>query len=482
MFTHSSSRVYIFLLTFLFGFTSYFLLPTSRVLAVDDPCSTNTIGQSKAQLQAALDACNADIDKWTNILNNTKKESASFANDVAYLTAKINVAQANIKAKNIAISNLGKDINNKQSKINVLNQKIEEGRATLAVLLRKTSDIDGYSLAEAVLSGENLSDFFVDVEDYSATSRSLEDVFAELRGVKSETQAEKEALAKQQIAEANAKAVIEATKKQVEVSQAQKKVLLAESQNKEKTYSQVLAERQAKAAKIKAALFPLPNSDKPIEFGEALQYAEAASAKTGVRAAFILGIFATESGKGSDGTFGGNVGQCLLTNTPNKGDGKGKNSGTPFSQVMKGSRDVDPFMDITSKLGLDPFARSVSCPQSGGYGGGMGPAQFIASTWKGMESSIARATGKSVPNPWDPADAFMASSLYLRDLGAGTQDWTNERTAACRYNSGKTCYKTVYNKITKKYETVPNVGLSYGNTVMENARLIQQDIDFLQGR
>jgi len=470
MFTSRSFRIFIVLGAVILSGV-FFRVPT--VYAVDDPCSTNTVGQSKSQLQAALDACNADIDKWTNILNNTKKESASFANDVAYLTAKINVAQSNIKAKSIAISNLGKDINIKQAKINVLNQKIEDGRATLAVLLRKTSDIDRYSLAEAVLSGENLSDFFVDVDAYSATSRSLEDVFAQLRGVKSETQAEKEALSKQQIAEANAKALIEATKKQVEVSQAQKKVLLAESQNKEKTYSQVLAERQVKAAKIKAALFPLPNSDKPIEFGEALQYAETASAKTGVRAAFILGIFATESGKGSNGTFGGNVGQCLLTNVPNKGDGKGKNSGTPFSQVMKGSRDVDPFLDITSRLGLDPFARSVSCPQSGGYGGGMGPAQFIASTWKGMESTISRATGKDTPNPWDPADAFMASALYLRDLGASSQDWTNERTTACKYNSGRSCYTS---------SGKPNIGLSYGNTVMENARLIQQDIDFLQGR
>lgn len=470
MFTSRSFRFFIVLCVIVL---SGVFFKVSNVYAIDDPCSTNTNGQSKAQLQAALDACNADVDKWTNILNNTKKESASFANDVAYLTAKINVAQANIKAKSIAISNLGKDIVVKQAKINVLDQKIEDGRATLAVLLRKTSDIDRYSLAEAVLSGENLSDFFVDVDAYSATSRSLEDVFAQLRGVKSETQAEKNALAKQQIAEANAKAVIEATKKQVEVSQAQKKVLLAESQNKEKTYGQVLAERQAKAAKIKAALFPLPNSDKPIEFGEALQYAETASAKTGVRAAFILGIFATESGKGSNGTFGGNVGQCLLTNTPNKGDGKGKNSGTPFSQVMKGTRDVDPFLDITSRLGIDSYARSVSCPQSGGYGGGMGPAQFIASTWKGMESTIVRATGKSVPNPWDPADAFMASALYLRDLGASTQDWTNERTTACKYNSGKNCYAS---------NGKANVGLSYGNTVMENARIIQQDIDFLQGR
>jgi peptidoglycan hydrolase CwlO-like protein len=440
------------------------------VSAQVDPCSASIAGQSDAQLRAALDACNADIAKWTAILESTKKDSASFAQEVSVLTAKINVAQSNIKAKNIAIANLAKDITAKQTTINVLDNKIERGRASLAEIIRKTSEIDTFSLPEAILSGKDFSEFFVDVDTYAATEKALEEVFADLRGTKAETEAQKLALSKQQEAEANAKAAIEAAKKQVEITQAQKKTLLAESQNKEKTYAQVVADRQAKAAQIRAVLFQLRDAG-PIPFGTALQYAQAASAKTGVRAAFILGVFATESGKGSDGTFGGNVGQCLLTNSPNKGDGKGKNTGTFFSQVMKGTRDVDPFLDITRRLGIDAFSQPVSCPQYGGYGGGMGPAQFIASTWKGMESTIARATGKITPSPWDPADAFMASALYLRDLGANSQDFTNERTAACRYNSGRTCY----------VGGRAGPGLQYGINVMSNAAKIQQDIDFLQG-
>ena len=65
----------------------------------------------------------------------------------------------------------------------------------------------------------------------------------------------------------------------------------------------------------------------------------------------------------------------------------------------------------------------------------------------------------------------MASALFLADLGANSQDFTNERTAACRYYSGKTCYTN----------GKANVGLSYGNKVMERAANIQRDIDFLQG-
>jgi len=407
----------------------------------------------------ALDACNADITKWTNILNSTKKESASFANDVTVLTAKINAAQSNIKAKTIAISNLGRDISNKQVQINVLDQKIRDGRQTLANLLRKTNEIDGYSLAEAVLSGENLSDFFVDVDTYSSTSRALEEVFARLRGVKSETEAEKAALAKQQAAEADARAAIEAAKKQVEVSQAQKKVLLAESQGKEKSYGQVLAERQAKAAKIREALFPLRDTGA-IPFGTALEYANIASSKTGVRPALILGILQQES------NLGANVGTCVITNL-STGETKSINSGKVFSNGIHPTRDLPLLQTIVANLGRDPMSTKVSCPLSFGYGGAMGPAQFIPSTWKIMEKKVASALGKDTPDPWNPADAIMAMALFLKDLGAGAGTHTAERSAACRYYGGGSACTT---------RTA-----SYGDQVMAKATNIQTTmIDILQ--
>ena len=79
------------------------------------------------------------------------------------------------------------------------------------------------------------------------------------------------------------------------------------------------------------------------------------------------------------------------------------------------------------------------------------------------------------------ADAIMAAAILLAGNGATTQDWTNERTAACKYYSGQTCYKTVYNSKTGKYEVVANVGLSYGNKVMSRATTIQTTmIDPLQ--
>src|SRR3989344_4660583 len=269
-------------------------------------CTSETSGKSRADLERELEACNQEIAQWQETLNKTKQESASFARDVAALTAKINAAQASIKAKNIAIQNLSKDIAKKQSQINVLDNRIERGRAAIADILRKTNDINSYSLVEAMLSDKDLSEFFVDMDTYASTEDALTGLFAELRTVKKLTETEKAVLNKKKEQEAANRAAMEAAKKEVEVAQKDKKTLLAVSQTKEVTYAQVLAERQANAARIRAVLFPLVDAGA-IPFGTALQYAQAAGTKTGVRPALILGILQQES------NLGANVGRCVIT-------------------------------------------------------------------------------------------------------------------------------------------------------------------------
>src|SRR3989344_4238441 len=176
--------------------------------AQSSACTDQISGKSRAQLEQDLEACNKEIAEWTDILNKTKQDSASFSRDITALTAKINAAQANIKAKNIAISNLTKDIAIKQSEIVVLDTRITKGKMAIADILRKTNDINSYSLVEAMLSDKNLSEFFVDIDTYASTERALAGLFDELREVKALTESEKKALNKKKEAEASARAAI----------------------------------------------------------------------------------------------------------------------------------------------------------------------------------------------------------------------------------------------------------------------------------
>jgi len=433
----------------------------SLVLAQSSACTDTTVGKSKAELQADLDACNAEIAQWTNILNNTKEQSASYKRDVAALTAKINAAQASIKAKNNAIASLSQGIAQKEAVITTLNGRLDQGKQSLSEIIRKTDALDNYSIAEAVLSDKNLSDFFIDVDTYASTEKSMEALFNQIRGVKSETEAAKEDLAKQKDAQEAARAQIAAQKKEVESDQAQKKQLLADSQNKEKSYAEVLADRQKKAAQIKAALFPLAGIDTQIQFGQALQYATAAGARTGVRPALILGILQQES------NLGANVGACVITNL-STGETKNVNTGRIYANGIHPTRDLPLLQVILNGLGRDPLSTKVSCPIGTiGYGGAMGPTQFIPSTWKIIESKVESVLGKSLADPWNPQDAIYATAIMLAGDGATSQTYAAERDAACRYYSGKACSA--------------GTGATYGTQVMTKAAAIQQNIDALQG-
>ncbi len=440
------------------------VFPGSAAYTSASSCTNQIAGKSRSQLESELEACNAEIAQWTAALNQTKQESASFARDVATLTAKINAAQANIKAKNIAISNLSQDISVKQTKIAELDSRIVKGKEAIADILRKTKDINSYSMAEALLSSKNLSEFFADLDYYSSTEKALAELFTELRDTKTETEKEKNELAEQRERASAAKELLEASKREVEVANEQKKNLLAVSKNKEKTYEQVLKDRQAKAAQIRSVLFPLRDAGA-IPFGTALQYAQNASKKTGVEPSLILAILQQES------NLGANVGSCVITDL-NSGSLKSVNSGKIFPVGIHPSRDLPLLQKIVTSLGRNPLTTKVSCPLSVGYGGAMGPAQFIPSTWHIMESKVSAALGKSNPDPWNPQDAIMAMGLFLKDIMGTTGDpYVDQRTAACRYYSGKTCYGA----------SGPNVGLSYGQSVMSKADKIQNDIDFLQG-
>jgi membrane-bound lytic murein transglycosylase B len=414
--------------------------------------------QERAELEKEYDKLQTEIASWEKVLAETRAKKGTLQGDVTLLNAQIKQAEAQIRSKNIAIGNIQTQISQKTAHIGELESKIDQGHSSIASLLRKQNQIDDLSLVEIALGADTAFQLFEDVDQMAAVQDNLLDQFATIRGVKRETEVEREALATRQNAELDAKYEVETKKAQVAKDEAEKQRLLAITKNEEQAYSQVLAERQAQAAAIRARLFPLRDTEG-IQFGDAVEYAKQASAKTGVRAAVILAILSQESALGT------NVGNCLVTDLTT-GDGKGKNTGTPFSGVMKAPRDTVPFQRITAALGKDWSTTPISCPQPGGYGGAMGPTQFIPSTWELFESRLKTALGVTATNPWNAGHAIMATGLYLADVGAAGQTYTAELNAACRYYSGGACSGGAVT--------------AYGNSVMAKATKFQQDIDFLK--
>ncbi len=420
-----------------------------------------TTEQRETRLKAELAKVEQEQRETEAVLRSTQAQSASFQRDISILDTKIKAAQLNIKAKNLLIETLGKDITKKDATIRTLNERIDRGQESLAQIIRKTYESDNDSVPEILLSGQGVAKALADIDSFQSVEQALAVTFSEIRGTKTQTETEKTTLNKRRAQETDARKIIEQEQANIKVAQADKQKLLGLSKSSEKTYESVLAEKRAKAAQIRAALFSLRDT-AAIPFAKALEYANAASKATGVRPAFILAILQQES------AWGANVGSCYLTNQET-GAGVGARTGNAIANVMKPTRDVAPFIAITAELGIDWTKQVVSCPQSIGYGGAMGPAQFIPSTWLMFKDRIAQALGKTTSNPWIAQDAFTASSLYLSDLGAKAGSFSAERDAACRYYSGRACDPLSINS-------------TYGNQVMSKAYNIQETmINPLQG-
>lgn len=278
-----------------------------------------------------------------------------------------------------------------------------------------------------------------------------------IKDAKTENENVKKELDTKRSKEMDLLASIDQEKKTIERLEADKKRLLNLNKNEQKNYQSVIASNRQKANEIRNQLFRLRDAG-PIKFGDAVALAQAAGARTGVNPAFVLAIIQQES------NLGANVGRCYLTSED--GSGVGATSGTVFKNLMKADRDVKPFLKITADLGRDPFKTLVSCPLSIGFGGAMGPAQFIPSTWQIFAGRIAAALGKTASDPWNPQDAFMASAMYLADLGATNQTYTAQRNAACRYYSGRSCSGS---------------NTFYGDQVMARIQTIQNNINILNG-
>ncbi len=426
------------------------LLVVSAVIFLPLAIWAETTQEKETRLNAELKVVEAEIAGQKSLLQNKKKETASIQRDIDILTYKINTAQLNIKAKQIEIARLGGDIVQKEKTIGTLEDQLEQEKTSLAELLRQTRELDNSTFAEIVLSPQTLSNLFVDLQRFHSVEEHVQDSLDVVRGVKKNTETQKIGLEVRRDAETDAKKVIENEKANIEQLNKEKTTLLNSSKAKENSYKAVIAKKEKERAEIRSALYQLRGATN-ITFGQALEHANFVSAKTGVRPAFLLAIITQES------NLGENIGTC---NRP--GDPASKS----YKSVMKPSRDIEPFEKICKELGINPVGQPVSCPYGGGYGGAMGPAQFIPSTWVGMKRAVSKVTGNNPPSPWDTRDAFVASGLYLRDLGADGGTYTTERKAALKYYAGG------------NWSLAKNA--FYGNGVMAITTKYQKQIDILQ--
>src|SRR3990167_3671628 len=171
--------------------------------------ASNITNKPEAELKEYLQKCEEEAAKAQAVLNQTKTEVRSIDGVVKTLQTKITSAEKTIKNKNSLIVELGSEIRTRQARIEELEADIARGKESLAELIRRTNEVGDYTLAEVFLNTKNLSEFYVDIDNYTGIKAELELYFSQIRETQLQTEGEKTQLSEKQNDELDAKYIIE---------------------------------------------------------------------------------------------------------------------------------------------------------------------------------------------------------------------------------------------------------------------------------
>ncbi|MDO8474072.1 MAG: lytic murein transglycosylase [bacterium] len=438
------------LMIFLLGI---FLLPGSFIQGL-------TPSEERSQLEQELHALEREIQVIEGDITKTQKEKTSLQNEIFVLKSKIKKLDLQISQSNKIIEDLRFQITDTSQSIEQTMDDIDVKKEQLGGVLLRIHQEDQRSFAEIVFTGSTLSDFFGNLAGLEALRARNGELLENMKELSEYLESQKGALESDKTEEENFVKIQMLQKQQSQSLSKQSEQLLEVTKGKESEYQKILVDKKKQAQEIRSRIFDLIGVPDAPTFGEALEIATLVSRQTGVRPAFLLAVLTQES------NIGKNVGQCYIKDL-NTGNGVRVN-GQAISRVMKPSRDVQPFLQITQQLGRDPYNTPVSCPipSVGGYGGAMGPAQFIPSTWAQYQSKIEQLKGGAV-DPWNIRDAFLAAAVYLAQAKATKQTHDYEWCAAVTYFSGN-CSSSNQ----RRYEF-------YGDNVMAIAARYEEDIKAL---
>ena len=439
-------------------------------------CSIEEVEKAKENLeqkdyQDLLEKCKKyyekEITEIEKDVNKTEQEKKTLSNEIYALKKKIRSLDYQINQNNIIINDLTVQIQDTQSSIEKTYLDIEKSKEKLANILRIIYEEDQRSLIEILFKEEKFSDFYDNLVALEVLNNENKEILKNIKDLKSYLETQENSLSQEKNEIKKVVVVQELKKEENAKAKKNQEYFLSITEKEYEKHIKEKKQAQEKVVQIEKLLFRLLETPEGgIEFKDAVEIAKKTSAQTGIRPAFALAILWQET------KIGKYLGSCYLKD-PKTGNGVYIKTGNKALRTMKPSRDVKPFLSIidelnkAGKLKTNAFSTPVSCcmyknGKPYGYGGAMGPAQFIASTWVNeVKDGIEKITGDIPANPWNIRDAFLANGLYLKSLGAGAKTYDKEIYAALRYFGCTSSWCRT----------------NYGEPVMSAAECCQQYID-----
>lgn len=399
--------------------------------------------KKKEELRDKMENLQSDITSYQKQIKKVRTKEANIEEELSMYESKIKKLKLQIERLNLSIRKTNEELKAQQERLEEIKEGITVEKKLLGAYVEKTRRHDQASMISLVFGDNDLSSFFDRMREVSRFRGAIMGNLKEIKKKRKKLAQEKEKLDAKRSELYDMKNLQEIQKRTLAQQKQNRKKLLAEAKENKRTFLSIAEEKKDKLEQVKRELFELEDLGVSMKFKEALDKARFASKKTGVRPALLLAMMKKESQWGE-----------------NLGDGNWRTDMNPAQR--------EAYLKITEKLGVEPDSKPVSARPSSyqGWGGAMGPAQFMPKTWLGYADQVAQLTGNRPPSPWRMQDALVALALKLKKAGAANSNYKIERRAVLKFFAGSYWNNPAYS--------------FYGDAVMNYAQKYQRKVDILE--
>lgn len=291
-----------------------------------------------------------------------------------------------------------------------LQEQISQLRAQLRATIRSMYQHDQVSIIDLILTSENLGTVISEQRTYHELQKRTMQLIVELRISQQQLEQRQQELTERQRELDQLRGLQARQQGELSLQRQEKEGFLKLKQEKQAEYQHLVTEALAARREIEQQIFTLKSVGLELVLSDAFKAAIYAGRLTGVRPALLLAIIKVET----------NVGEWL-------------GSGTFPDDMHPASRDA--FLRLTEKLGLDPYNTPISRRPTSyrGWGGAIGPGQFLPDTWERLEPRVQALMNKQ-PDPFALPDVLVGIGIMMADRGA--TDPARELEAVSRFLAG----------------------------------------------
>lgn len=355
-----------------------------------------------------------ELEEIEQDLENKKNKEFNLQTELEKIEKNINNTKQSIDQTNRVVQKFQQEITQKEKSIAEMEKNIEAKKKSLSQSLREFRQ--NYQEIELIFlnSRNDLGSYFNFLEQIEKIQIEFEKIINQIKGEKSIIEKEKDVVEEKKDIEHKTLLLHQQQKKSLESQEASKEFYLNQTREK-------IDLLNTRKEDLRRQLNALQSLGKAINLEEAIEEAKYASVKTGVRTEFLLGVLRVESNLGQN--IGGGTYKADMN--PNQHD--------TFEEICDDLGYKAKKMPVSKRVCYNPKAKD-SC---GGWGGAMGPAQFMPSTWLGYKDKVADITGNSPADPWDLRDSLVAMGLKLSAIsGVTNHKESAEKKAAAMYLAG----------------------------------------------